>query len=165
MTHATAQIEAMFNEKCTVEQIAEALGYDSEVVQILYAALEKKRNAKNIPTSINLGQTAALHSNNTKIEDGETAEEIYTKNQVAVARRIIHIGLTEKDNIGAAAKCLMYAREEATGRNDARAKKLSVNALMDIGKALLTISNAHGRVDAALGIGEKDINNMAAIDV
>lgn len=171
MTEAAKQIMHMAQAGIAIEDIANALGHDHEAVRVILTALEGGKKKKNIPVSVNLGTkestTTSEETAPLGFQDGETAEEIYKKNQAAVARKLVQTALYDSENVAAATKAAIYINEEATGRNEARAKKQNNVMLLHVGEALLNIKNAASRVEMALGKAAENgcINNLAAIDV
>jgi hypothetical protein len=126
--------------------ISDALNVDKDAVEIIIDALVKLGGA---PTT----QLALV--------DGNNAEELIRNNHKAIAQRLVQLAMDTRPEMAHISKgACIYLNEEATGRNEARAKRQNNVLLLNVGDALLSLKKAAEAVDRALP--EK---SMACIEV
>jgi hypothetical protein len=168
MSGTSEQITILYRQGNSPEQISELLSLElTDVLLILNdSGLLSKRNVKtNLKVNAIMtseGGPSNINTNDVALVSNENAEDIFKKYQSQVARKIINIALSEPDETlpaSVVAKCAIYAREEGTGRNEARAKKdAETNRLVkNIGELFLHAQMAANSVNRALGVKEKDI--------
>lgn len=131
--------------------VAAALEYDEDYVELVFQAMEAMELKKNGGNAADKSAPAPQMLLPT-INEGDTAEQIYKNNQRAVAVKLTQIALSNNPDLQSiAAKAAIYVNEEATGRNEARAKKQNNTLLLNIGDALLSLKRAGEAVDKSLG--------------
>lgn len=84
-----------------------------------------------------------------------SAQKMYEDSQKRIASRIIELaecGIDEMMPASVVLKAAMYVNEEATGRNDARAKKTQNALLGNMAEFLNHLALAKTQVDRSLGI-------------
>lgn len=147
MSERVKQVK-FFYEKGIVDPqvIACALSYDVDGVAMIVDSLQEAEKNKS------MGRLGA------KL-DGNTPEQVYKDNHLAVSRRLVTLALDDRDEMaGISAKAALYINEEATGRNEAKAKKVNNTILLNIGDALLSLKQAAMNVD-------KSLDNAHLIDI
>jgi len=132
--------------------VATALEYDVEYVELVFAALGEIEKRQNGSKGADSSAPAPQMMLQPIINEESSAEQIYKDNQRAVAIKLTQLALSNNPEMQAiAAKAAMYVNEEATGRNEARAKKQNNTLLLNIGDALLSLKRANEAVSKSLG--------------
>lgn len=177
MSSAAEQICILFKQGNSPEQISEMLGHELiNVLLILNSAgyLTKKKIEKNMKATaaptIPTDKVRGAPSNNGKdsvtvnidqqpedivIETFNSPEEVYKRYQIQIARKLCATALSDADELtpaGVIAKVQIYCNEEASGRNEARAKRNDSPALLNIAQLLMQAQLADAKVNTALGI-------------
>jgi hypothetical protein len=180
MSSAAEQICILFKQGNSPEQISEMLGHELiNVLLILNSAghLTKKKLERNMKANVGNISTpndkvggAPSNSNGGKdsvtvnidqqpddivIETFNSPEEVYKRYQIQIARKLCATALSDADELtpaGVIAKVQIYCNEEASGRNEARAKRSDSPALLNIAQLLMQAQLADAKVNKALGI-------------
>jgi hypothetical protein len=180
MSSASEQILLLYDNGLPPDEIAAQLGFDlTDVLLILNSTgkLTKKKIASNVKLNAIItspltsllqggevnnapyekpGETVNCNNGNLAIyNEDETVEQIFQKNQKMIARKICEVALSspdEKTPAGVIIKAGIYANEEATGRNEAKAKRKNNSMLIDIAELLRQSKIADQRVNKALEI-------------
>lgn len=177
MSSAAEQICILFKQGNSPEQISEMLGHELiNVLLILNSAgyLTKKKIEKNmkgfVAPTIPTDKVGVASDTNGKdsvtinidqqpedivIETFNSSEEVYKRYQIQIARKLCATALSDADELtpaGVIAKVQIYCNEEASGRNEARAKRNDSPALLNIAQLLMQAQLADAKVNKALGI-------------
>ena len=146
MSNQANQIRVLFQQGNTPAQISELLSM--ALIDVLLVL--------NSIGLINGNSRVREHDGNNQdssSNDEKEAQNLFKANQVLMAQRIIAIAC-DPDSPSAAAKCAIYANEEATGRNDARAKKLGqLGKIVNIQMLLQNRDQAKNILDSILSGG------------
>lgn len=159
MSTSSEQILILFQQGIKPEEISEMLGLSlTDVLTILYGLgklsvknLDKSLNARK---ALNNGGAPTSLTSNIDTDSELSAEEIYKKYQHSIAKNLVTMAMaTPTDDMPAAVivKCGIYCREEATGRNDARAKRNNQSLLLSLAEMMVHAQNADNAVKASLG--------------
>ena len=143
MSNQANQIRVLFQQGNTPAQISELLSM--ALIDVLLVL--------NSIGLINGNTRVREHDGNNENDTDKEAQNLFKANQVLMAQRIIAIAC-DPDSPSAAAKCAIYANEEATGRNDARAKKLGqLGKIVNIQMLLQNRDQAKNILDSILSGG------------
>jgi len=179
MSAFSEQIVLLYKMRETPVSIAQMLGVnEDEVLLILegrglltlknitkYQEMATINNSAAAPPTENPpeGSTTSI-SLITPVEE-VTPAKVYEEYQLRIAKNVCRIAASEESETlpaGVIVKAAIYANEEATGRNDARAKKnLGHGLLLNMAQMMRDIELAQTQVDRALGINK----NTTTIDV
>jgi hypothetical protein len=178
MSSAAEQICILFKQGNSPEQISEMLGHELiNVLLILNSAghLTKKKLERNMKASVGNISTPNDKVGGAPVGNGKDSvtvnidqqpddivietfnspEEVYKRYQIQIARKLCATALSDADELtpaGVIAKVQIYCNEEASGRNEARAKRSDSPALLNIAQLLMQAQLADAKVNKALGI-------------
>lgn len=160
MSNTAEQITTLFKQGNDATEIAQLLELElTDVLLILQGSglLTAKNIAKNnkrkakIVNSVVEGEPPDIII----VDQSESAEDVYKKHQLQIARNLVSIAISEPNNelhASVITKAAIYCNEEATGRNEARAKKQNNSLLLNLAEILQHAQNAKDRVNQVLGV-------------
>lgn len=162
MSGTSEQIVILYRMGNSPKEIAEMLSLqETDVLVILNSRelLTEKNISRYQKVANPIEKLFPLENDKPSVEVEEnntpkTAAEIYQDAQTEVAKVICELARSEIDQDLPASvklKAAIYVQEEATGRNEARAKKVNNALLLNVGEFMQQIKLANSQVDRALG--------------
>jgi len=154
MSNLSNQIKLLFEQGNTPVTIADLLDLNLTDVLLVLNSIGLIKNT-GVIESKSLNEVTPDHARpisgvSTDVND-ITPEKIFSLHKVQIAERICQLALTS-DNDSAAAKCAIYANEETTGRNEARAvRNRNVGKIINIDKLLIHMNQTNDRLAETLG--------------
>lgn len=160
MSNLANQIKQLYEQGNSPVQIAEMLDLNLADVLLVLNSIGCLNPARKSNTS-----PAPISSNSVIAGDAteRTAADIFKENETAIAQKIVNLAMSDiPEHAGVAAKCAIYAREEVTGRNDARAKRNNgMVKIINIDKLLIHQAQTKDRLANLLGMGSVSIPQEA----
>lgn len=176
MSSTSEQIVILYKMQNTPQQIADMLELDLDSVLLLLQSQnllsennirkfqecsdkKKRKSSSTSSTEVN-GQKEEESPEDFLLENkqeikAKTAKEIYEEFQARTAKRICELAvspITEDTPASVILKAGIYVNEEASGRNEARAKKANNSNLLDMAQLMHHLTLAKQQVNRALGV-------------